>query len=72
MINATPALKPVTFALSVPAGVIDVPDVLAQLPPAIRSLMIIDEPIHTVVGPTNPEGLRLTVTIVVVTVPDIV
>ena len=66
-----PAIVPVTVVV-VPPVVTDTPVVLVQFPPAIKSLKVIDEPLHIDEAPPIPEGSALTVTTTVVATPAIV
>ena len=63
-----PTLKPVTVVMVVPV-VTDTPEVLVQLPPAVKSLKVTEDPLHTEVAPPIPEGTGLTVTTTIVGTP---
>ena len=50
------------FEADVPADS-DTPEPLVQAPAAVKSLRVIDEPLHTELAPPIPDGFGLTVTI---------
>ena len=56
----TPADTPVTTPVDEPTVAIAVL-LLLQVPPVVASLIIIEEPVHTVVRPVIGEGVGLTV-----------
>ena len=63
-----PAIAPVTVVTVVPV-VTDTPAVLVQVPPAVKLLIVTDEPVHTELDPPIPEGLGLSVTTAIAGTP---
>ena len=56
-----PNARPVTVVVAEPV-VTDTPLVLVHVPPATRSVIVTEEPKHTVAAPIMLEGTGLTVT----------
>ena len=66
-----PSVKPVTVVTVVPV-VTDTPAVLVHVPPLVKLLSVIEEPLHTEARPPILEGSALTVTTAIVGTPPIV
>ena len=67
-----PAVNPVTRAVVEPVDDTETLAVLVHVPPTVKLLTDIDEPIHTALGPPILDGFAYTVITIVADIPDTV